>query len=53
MPFNIGPLELAILLVIVLMFFGAGKLSKAGESLGKGIKDFRGSIQEQDEEKDD
>lgn len=40
----IGPLELAIILFIVLLIFGAGKLPQLGASLGKGIKNFRSSI---------
>jgi len=38
---NIGPFELIIILVIVLIIFGAGKLADIGGALGKGIKEFR------------
>jgi len=38
---GIGPWELAIILVIVLIFFGAGKLPTVLESFGRGIKAFR------------
>lgn len=41
MPFNIGPAELIILLVIVLIVFGAGRLPEVGAALGKGIREFR------------
>jgi sec-independent protein translocase protein TatA len=41
MPFRIGPTELVIVLVIVLVIFGAGKLSQVGGALGKGIREFR------------
>jgi sec-independent protein translocase protein TatA len=37
----IGPPELILLLVIVLIIFGAGKLPEVGAALGKGIKEFR------------
>lgn len=36
-----GPLELAIILVIVLVVFGAAKLPEIGRALGKGINEFK------------
>jgi sec-independent protein translocase protein TatA len=42
--FGIGPWELAIILFIVLLIFGAGKLPQLGSSLGKGIKNFKSSL---------
>ncbi len=36
-----GPMELVILLVIVMMFFGVGKLPEVGNALGKSIKAFK------------
>jgi sec-independent protein translocase protein TatA len=41
---NIGPLEIAIVLVIALIVFGPKRLPELGRSLGKGIREFRGSI---------
>jgi sec-independent protein translocase protein TatA len=38
--------ELLIVLVIVLVFFGAGKLPEIGSALGKGIRGFRSSMNE-------
>jgi sec-independent protein translocase protein TatA len=38
---GIGMPELIIILVIVLIIFGAGKLPQIGEGLGKGIRNFR------------
>jgi sec-independent protein translocase protein TatA len=38
---KIGPLELVIVLVIVLLIFGVGRLSKLGRDLGEGIREFR------------
>jgi sec-independent protein translocase protein TatA len=41
---NIGPLELAIVLIIALVVFGPKRLPELGRSLGKGIREFRGSV---------
>jgi sec-independent protein translocase protein TatA len=49
---NIGPLEIAIVLVIVLIIFGPKRLPELGKSLGRGIREFRGSIGG-DDDKDD
>ena len=38
---GIGPTELIILLVIILIIFGVGKLPEVGRGLGKGIKEFK------------
>ena len=46
---KIGPLELVIILVIVLLIFGAGKLPQIGNALGKSIREFRKSKEEVDE----
>ena len=39
--FGLGPMELTIILVIVLIIFGAGKLPEFGSGLGKGIMNFK------------
>ncbi len=41
---NIGPLEIGIVLIIALIVFGPKKLPELGNSLGKGIREFKGSI---------
>jgi len=41
---NIGPMEIGIVLVIALIVFGPKKLPELGKSLGKGIREFKGSI---------
>ena len=41
---NVGPFELAIVLVIALIVFGPKRLPELGRSLGKGIREFRGSV---------
>ena len=47
--FGIGMPELVIILVIILVIFGAGKLPEIGAGLGKGIKGFKKSISGEDE----
>jgi len=49
--FGLGPTELIIILVIVLVIFGAGKLPEIGGALGKGIKNFKSSMGDASEEK--
>jgi sec-independent protein translocase protein TatA len=41
---NVGPFELAIVLIIALIVFGPKRLPELGRSLGKGIREFRGSL---------
>ncbi|HOX00719.1 MAG TPA: twin-arginine translocase TatA/TatE family subunit [Deltaproteobacteria bacterium] len=48
---GIGMSELIIILVIVLVIFGAGKLPEVGSALGKGIKNFKSSVTEKPEDK--
>ncbi len=47
--FGIGVPELIVILVIVLIIFGAGKLPEIGSAIGKGIKNFKKSVRESDE----
>ncbi|MCL5999792.1 MAG: twin-arginine translocase TatA/TatE family subunit [Chloroflexi bacterium] len=47
---NLGPLEILIILVIVVLLFGVGRIGKIGGELGKGIREFRSAVKE--EEKD-
>ena len=43
MPFGLGMGELLVILVIVLLIFGAGKLPQIGDAFGRAIKNFRNS----------
>jgi len=45
MPFRLGGPELIIILVFVLLIFGVGRVGKIGGELGKGIREFRKSLQ--------
>jgi sec-independent protein translocase protein TatA len=49
---NIGPLEIAIVLIIVLIIFGPKRLPELGQSMGRGIREFKGSLSG-DKDKDD
>jgi len=44
--FGLGFPELLIILVIILVLFGAGKLPQVGEALGKGLNKFRGAMED-------
>jgi sec-independent protein translocase protein TatA len=46
--FGLGIGELVIILVIVLIIFGAGKLPEIGEGIGKGIRNFRRSVKSEE-----
>ena len=48
MPGWIGPWELAILLIVVLLVFGPKRLPEMGKSLGKGMREFKDSISGKD-----
>ena len=45
---NIGPMELFIILVIVLVIFGAKRVPEIGASFGKGIREFKKSLSDVD-----
>jgi sec-independent protein translocase protein TatA len=44
MPFGLGPLELAIILLIVLLVFGPKRLPGLGRQLGSGMREFKEAI---------
>jgi sec-independent protein translocase protein TatA len=46
MPFNIGMGEMILIFLVVLLLFGAKRLPEIGSSLGKGIREFKGSMRE-------
>ena len=41
---GLGPGELILLLVVLLVIFGAGKIPQIGTSLGKGLRNFRKGV---------
>ena len=48
----LGPWELGIILVIIVIIFGVGRLPEIGGALGKGIKEFRTSAKNEGQEDD-
>ena len=51
--FGIGMPELIVILVIILIIFGAGKLPQIGEGIGKGIRNFKKATKDKDQEEID
>ncbi|MBN2310363.1 MAG: twin-arginine translocase TatA/TatE family subunit [Candidatus Hydrogenedentes bacterium] len=51
--FGMGPTELVLLLLLVLIVFGAGKLPQVGRSLGGAISEFKDSVKGKDEDEDE
>ena len=50
MPFRMGPWEIGLILVVLLIVFGVGKLPQVGGAIGKGLQAFRqGKLGEEDE----
>ena len=50
MPFGIGTPELLILLLVLLLVFGAKRLPEMGRSLGKGMREFKDSVSGKDDD---
>jgi sec-independent protein translocase protein TatA len=46
MPFNLGPMEMVLVLVVLLLVFGAKRLPELGSGLGKGIREFKRSVRD-------
>lgn len=53
MPFHIGPWEIGLILTVILIVFGVGKLPQVGGAIGKGLRAFKkGQFGEDEEEKE-
>lgn len=50
MPIRFGPTELIIILVIVILLFGVGRIGKIAGELGSGIRAFKKGVQGENEE---
>ena len=47
MPFRMGPWEIALILAIILIVFGVGKLPQVGGAIGKGLRAFKKGQQDE------
>jgi len=50
---SIGPLEIVVVLVIVLVIFGPKRLPELGKSLGRGMREFKDSVTGKDKEREE
>lgn len=50
---NVGPLEIVLVLIIALIVFGPKRLPELGRSLGRGIREFRGSLSGESDDEDE
>ncbi len=53
MPFRMGPWEIALILVVILIVFGVGKLPQVGGAIGKGIRSFQKGRRGEDDEEEE
>ena len=47
---NLGPMEIILIVIVILVFFGAKKIPELAQGLGKGIREFKKATQGTDEE---
>lgn len=50
MPFRMGPWEIGLIVLIILIVFGVGKLPQVGSAIGKGVRSFKKAQAGEDEE---
>ena len=53
MPFRIGPWEIGLILIIILIVFGVGKLPQVGGAVGKGLRAFKRGQQGEEAEEEE
>ena len=53
MPFRMGPWEIGLIVVIILIVFGVGKLPQVGGAVGKGLRAFKKGQQGEDVEEEE
>ena len=47
---NIGPVELIIIVIVIMLLFGAKRIPELAQGLGKGIREFKKSLKDVDDE---
>ncbi|AUX25277.1 prohead protease [Sorangium cellulosum] len=47
---NVGPLQLALIIGIALLLFGAGRIAEVGKGIGEGIRNFKKGLRDDDED---
>lgn len=52
MPFRMGPWEIGLIVLIILIVFGVGKLPQVGGAIGKGLRAFRKAQSGEDDEEE-
>jgi sec-independent protein translocase protein TatA len=52
MPFRLGTTELVIIMVIIILLFGVGRISKIAGELGRGVREFRSGLKSSEDEAD-
>jgi sec-independent protein translocase protein TatA len=50
---NLGPLEIFGILLVIVILFGVGRISKIGGELGSGIREFRKAVKDPDAEENE
>jgi sec-independent protein translocase protein TatA len=50
MPIRFGPTELILIIVIIVLLFGVGRIGKIAGELGSGIRSFRKGLQDENDE---
>ena len=48
---SLGPMELAIIALIAILLFGAGRIASIGKGLGQSIKNFKEAVRDEDPER--
>jgi len=51
LPFHIGTSELVIILVIIVLLFGVGRIGRLGADFGKAVSEFRKAFSEDEKDK--
>ena len=52
MPFRMGPWEIGLIVLVILIVFGVGKLPQVGGAIGRGLRSFRKAQSGEDEEEE-